>query len=109
MLSTEYKFGEVHNLASQIEAGDDKVHFHAIFSNNNGGAVLLAFKAGQQLDTHLAPAEVMVVALEGEIKFTFHDKVNTLKAGDFLLMGEGVSHSVAAVTDAKIMLVKIKA
>lgn len=108
MLNTEYKFSEVHNLASQIEAGSDKVHFHGIFANDNGGVVLIAFKAGQKLDTHTAPAEVMVNVIEGEIEFTILDKANTMKAGDFLLMGEGVPHSVAAKTDAKVMLVKIK-
>lgn len=108
MLKTDYKFGEVHNLAAQIEAGEDKVHFHPLFANDNGGAVLLAFKGGQKLDTHIAPAEVMVVCLEGEVDFTILDKVNHLKGGDFLLLGAEVAHSVAAVADSKVMLVKVK-
>lgn len=36
------------------------------------------------------------------------DKPLHLHKGDFILMGNGVPHSVHAVTDAKIMLVKIK-
>lgn len=108
MLNTEYKFGEVHDLASQIESGEDKVHFRGIFSNDNGGAVLLAFKAGQRLDTHIAPAELMVTVLEGEIEFKMIDKVNSIKAGQFMLMGADVPHSVAAVKDSKVMLVKVK-
>lgn len=109
MLNTEYKFNEVHDLASQIEAGEDKVHFHGIFSNENGGVALIAFKAGQKLDTHVAPAELMVNVLEGEIDFTVVDKPHHLKAGKFMLVGEGVAHSVSAATDAKVMLVKVKA
>lgn len=109
MLNTEYKFGEVHVLANQIETGEDKVHFHGVFANNNGGVALVAFKAGQELDTHLAPAELMVYVLEGEITFTMIDIPHTLKAGEFMLVGEGVPHSVAAITDAKMMLVKVKA
>lgn len=108
MLNTDYKFGEVHNLAVQIETGSDKVHFKQIFSNENGGVVLVAFKAGQKLDTHIAPAEVMVQVLEGEIEFTIQDKANILKAGEFLLMGADVSHSVFAKADSKMMLVKVK-
>lgn len=108
MINTEYKFGEVHVLANQIESGDDKVHFQNIFSNNNGGVVLVAFKAGQKLDTHTAPAEVMVNVIEGEIEFTMLDKPHTLKAGEFLLMGADVAHSVAAKSDAKLMLIKVK-
>lgn len=108
MLKTDYKFGEVHVLASQVEAGSDKVHFQHIFNNDKGGVALLAFKAGQKLDTHTADAEVMVNVLEGEIEFTMIDKVHYIKGGEFLLMGAGVPHSVEAKTDAKVMLVKVK-
>ena len=108
MLNTDYKFGEVHNTADQIEAGNDKVHFKHIFNNENGGVVLVAFKAGQKLDTHTAPAELMVNVLEGEIEFTMLDKVHTIKAGEFLLMGADVAHSVVAKADSKMMLIKIK-
>lgn len=109
MLNTDYRFGEVHGISNQIEAGTDKVHFKHIFNNENGGVVLVAFKAGQKLDTHTAPAEVMVNVLEGEIEFTMHNKANTMKSGEFLLMGADVPHSVVAKTDSKIMLIKVKA
>ena len=108
MLNTDYKFGEVHGISDQIEAGSDKVHFKQIFSNENGGVVLVAFKAGQKLDTHKAPAEVMVSVLEGEIEFTIQDKAHTIKAGEFLLLGADVPHSVLAKADSKMMLVKVK-
>lgn len=108
MLNTDYKFGEVHGIAEQIEAGSDKVHFKHIFNNENGGVVLVAFKAGQKLDTHVAPAELMVNVLEGEIEFTMLDKPHTIKAGEFLLMGAEVPHSVIAKADSKMMLIKVK-
>lgn len=44
-----------------------------------------------------------------EVEFTMIDKPHTIKAGFFMLMGQGVPHSVVAATDAKVMLVKIKA
>ncbi|MBD5219382.1 MAG: cupin domain-containing protein [Bacteroidales bacterium] len=109
MLQTDYKFGEVHDLAAQIEAGDDHVHFKHIFSNEKGGVSLLAFKAGQKLDEHLAPAELMVTVLEGEIVFTMIDTPHTIGAGQFMLVGEGVPHSVLANRDSKLMLTKVKA
>lgn len=108
MINTEYKFGEVHVLADQIESANDKVQFKGVFSNENGGVVMVAFKAGQKLDTHLAPAELMVNVLEGEIEFTVLDKPHTLKAGEFLLVGAEVPHSVYAKADSKMMLVKVK-
>ena len=109
MINTEYKFGEVHVLANQIEYGSDNVHFQNIFNNNNGGVALVAFKVGQKLDTHTAPAELMVTVLEGEIEFTMIDKPHTLKAGEFMLVGQDVPHSVLAKAASKMMLVKVNA
>lgn len=108
MLNSDYKFGEVHGIANQIETSEEKVQFKHIFNNDNGGVVLVAFKEGQKLDTHTAPAEVMVNILEGEIEFTMLDKVNTLRSGEFLLMGADVPHSVKAKSDSKMMLIKIR-
>lgn len=108
MLETDYKFGEVHDLVAQIENGEDRVHFKNIFTNENGGVALVAFKAGQQLDTHVAPAEVMLTVLEGEIDFTMIDRTMAIKAGQFVLMGANVPHSVKAKADTKLMLTKIK-
>ena len=108
MLNTDYRFGEVHDIAEQIEAGNDKVHFKQVFSNENGGVVLVAFKAGQKLDTHTAPAELMVNVLEGEIEFTMLGKPHTIRAGQFLLMGADVAHSVVATAESKLMLIKVK-
>lgn len=109
MINTEYKFGEVHDLKAQIDSGEDHVHFHNIFNNNNGGVALVAFKTGQKLDEHIAPAELMVNVLEGEIIFNMAGTPHTLKAGEFMLVGIDVPHSVVANSDSKLMLIKVKA
>ncbi|MDE7381204.1 MAG: cupin domain-containing protein [Muribaculaceae bacterium] len=108
MINTEFKFGEVHGLADQVEIAADRVQFRNIFANDNGGVALIGFKNGQKLDTHVAPAELLVTVLEGEIVFTIVDKPHTLKAGEFLLVGAGVEHNVYANSDSKVMLVKVK-
>ena len=107
MLKSDYKFGDVFSLAAQIVPDATKVEFKHIMNNDNGGVVLLGFKAGQDLAQHVAPAEVMVYVLEGDVDFTMIDRPLHLHKGDFFLMGEGVPHSVHALRDAKVMLVKI--
>lgn len=109
MLTTDYKFSEVFPLASQIEADADKVRFHGVFANENGGVTLVAFRKGQMLDEHVAPAELMVVVLDGEVEFKVVGKPNILRKGDFMLVGKDARHSVVANTDAKMMLIKVKA
>ncbi|MDE5871588.1 MAG: cupin domain-containing protein [Muribaculaceae bacterium] len=108
MLETEFKFGEVHVLADQIQTAEDRPQFRNIFSNGNGGVVLVGLKAGQKLDTHTAPAEVMVNVIQGEIEFTMLNHPHAIKAGEFLMMGADVAHSVYAKVDSKIMLVKVR-
>lgn len=108
MLKTGYKFGEVHSLAAQAVGNADAVDFKGIFENGNGGVSLLAFKKLQSLTEHVAPAEVMVYVIEGEVEFTMLDKAQNIKAGEFMLMGAGVPHSVIAREDSKVMLIKVK-
>lgn len=109
MLHTDYKFGEVFDLVRQIESSDEKVQLKNIFGNDNGSVTLLSFKAGQELATHVAPAEVLVYVIKGAVEFTMLDKPHSIDEGHCLLMGHGVPHSVRAKTDSKVMLVKIKA
>ncbi|MCM1338018.1 MAG: cupin domain-containing protein [Candidatus Amulumruptor caecigallinarius] len=108
MRQTEYRYGQVYTLGQQIEPDPDKVQFQGIFDNDNASVVLLAFLAGQELTTHTAPAEVMVCVTEGSVEFTMLDTPHTLAAGQFLLMGPDVPHSVKALTDAKVMLIKAR-
>lgn len=108
MTKTDFRFAEVHGLLDQVEKGNDKVHFKNIFQTENGGVSLVAFEAGQKLDTHLAPTEIMVTVCEGEIEFTVDGKPNDVKAGQFILLGADVPHSVFARTDAKLMIIKIR-
>ncbi|MBD5201454.1 MAG: cupin domain-containing protein [Bacteroidales bacterium] len=108
MFETNYQFGEVNSLVDQIKPETDHVQFKNVFSNDNGGVVLVAFKAGQSLDTHIAPVELMVNVLEGEIEFTMNGVSHTLRGGEFLLMGADVPHSVKAKAESKMMLVKVK-
>lgn len=107
-MKTNYKFGEVNRLEKQIEFSLERPEFKNIFETTNGGVSLLALKSGQKLDVHIAPFEVMVTVLEGEIEFTMIDNPNRIKAGEFLLMGADVPHSVLALADSKVVLTKVK-
>lgn len=108
MLHTDVKFGEVFDMCKQFAAEGENVAFKKLWSNTKGGVDLLSFAPGQSLSEHLAPAEVMVCVAEGSIDFTMIDRTLHLHAGQFLLMGEGVPHSVKSPEGAKVMLIKIK-
>ena len=107
-MKTDYKFGEVLPLCNQVDYSSDTIEFRTVFETSQGGVALIALKTGQKLDPHTAPFEVMVNVCEGEVDFTMIDRTHSIKAGEFLLMGAGVQHSVLAKKDSKLMLVKIK-
>ena len=107
-MKTNFKFGEVIRFNEAISYNSEKVEFVPVFETGKGGVSLVALKAGQKLDTHTAPFEVMVTVCEGEIEFTMLDQSKRIRAGEFLLMGANVAHSVVANIDSKLILVKIK-
>ena len=107
-MKTNFRFGEVIRFNDAVEYNSEKVEFTQVFETSKGGVALVAMKSGQKLETHTSPFEVMVTVCEGEIEFTMLDQSKRIKAGEFLLMGANVAHSVVANVDSKIMLVKIK-
>ena len=107
-MKTHFRFGETFRLRESINFNSEKVEFKPVFETNGGGVSLVAMKAGQKLDTHTAPFEVMVNVCEGEVEFTMLDQSHNLREGDFLLMGANVPHSVVANVDSKLMLIKVK-
>lgn len=108
IMNSNFKFGEVNKLADLFATNPTKVNFTNIFETENGGISLLSFDKGQKLEKHVAPFEVMVLTLEGEIEFTMLDNKNIIRTGEFLLMGSNVPHSVKANEQSKVMLIKIK-
>lgn len=107
-MKTNYKFGEPVKHSEAISYSNDKVEFKQVFETSNGGVSLVALKAGQSLDTHQVPFEVMINMCMGEIEFTMIDRPIHLSEGEFMLMGANVSHSVKAIKDSQIMIIKIK-
>ena len=104
--TTDLRFGEVLRLTDQIKSSSDKVEFLNVMNTSNGGVALMALETGQKLVSHVAPAELFVLILEGEIVFTVEDKGNLMKEGDILMIGEGVRHAVECVRNAKVLLCK---
>lgn len=106
--TTDLRFGEVFRLVDQLQASAEKVQFLNLMNTPNGGVSLLALKEGQALDEHAAPAELFVCVVEGEIDFSVGGQANRLAAGDMLMIGEGVLHSVKCLRDAKVLLCKVR-
>lgn len=100
--------GKVGKIASLLDYDATKVVSTDILNEENGFVKLLAFKQGQKIAQHAAPGDVMIQAIEGKIEFTLDTEPQTLHAGDYMILRVGTLHSVKALTDAKILLTKIR-
>ena len=59
-MKTNYKFGEIIRHDEAIDYSTEQPVFSPVFGTPNGGVTFVALKAGQALETHTAPFEVMV-------------------------------------------------
>ena len=66
--------------------------------------VLIAMKAGGRLEEHRAKATASVQVLSGQIRVGLPDKVVKLSVGSFLLLDQGLQHSVEAETESAFLL-----
>ncbi len=106
MESTQ-RTNSVFRLADAVSYNSDRIIFDQLMKAPYGGINILAMKAGQNLVKHTAPGAVTIYMLEGKANFIIDGTLQSLSAGDAVVMEAGTPHGVHAVTDSKIMLVKI--
>lgn len=104
---TEIKNNQIEFLHKMCKF-ENEVNRATLFSSTNGSINIIALKRGQNLSTHLAPADAMVQVIEGRINFTVNDVEQPMEAGQFIMMSKGTPHSLKAVEDTKFILTLIK-
>ena len=63
---------------------------------------------GGKLETHTAPCNAMLVAMEGEAVVTIDGKNTKVKAGEMIVLPENVPHSVTPCGKFKMIIIKAK-
>lgn len=71
-------------------------------------ACLMALAPGEEIGTHSAPANALVLALEGSCHFTVGDRKHRVQVGESLQMPAGVPHSLKTDEGFKMMLLLVK-
>lgn len=90
----EYRPGQVVNLT--------------LVKRDNLNLSVIAIDEGEGLNSHTAPGDAFVVALDGEGEIVIGGKQFRLKEGDSIVMPKGVPHSVKGVTRFKMLLILVK-
>lgn len=64
----------------------------------------MAFDEGEELSSHTAPADAILVLLKGEAEIAYEAVEHHLKAGDMIYFEKGGLHSVEAKGRMKMAL-----
>ena len=98
---------KVINLKSSIEYQENSIVSKIITTNKISSLTLFAFDKGQVIESHSAPVDAVVQAIEGEVEITISGEKFNLKEGDMILMPKSEPHELEAKTKFKMALFKI--
>lgn len=84
----------------------DGVKSKKIEENSHFRVVFICLEKGHRLDTHTSPTDAFVYVLEGNANFNLEGKAIYLSPGDGLSFGANQEHSINALTNFKILLIR---
>ena len=76
----------IFSLAGAVEYEEGKIVSKTLVKNESGSMSLLSFSKDQQLSTHAAPGDALLIALEGEMELTIGDEHFDIKKGDTIVL-----------------------
>ena len=94
------------NLADLVAYHPDKLQSKLLAEKEASKIILLAFSAGQELKTHTAPVDVLLVGLEGEAQLTVGQQTHPFQPGQVIRIPALAPHSLAALSHFKMLLIK---
>ena len=97
------KPGESVNLSPLGEALRD-ARTQAIIKTDSFEAIRLILQAGTEIPSHKVPGELTLHCLEGRVSLGLTGSVINLRAGEWLYLNGGESHSVKAEEDSSLLL-----
>jgi quercetin dioxygenase-like cupin family protein len=96
------------DLADQLAYSTEKFQSKILSDQGFQKVILFAFAEGQELKTHTTPIDALLLVLEGECSFAFPEEglEKTLKPGQIIQIPAKVPHSLKALSDFKMVLIK---
>lgn len=96
VVSASYNIGDKQKFAKRLFKEDtfDLIHMH--------------LKKDEHISTHHAPTEVIIIVRTGQVKFDIEGEQVTLTNEDILHLDPYEDHSLQAIEDTDLILVKVK-
>jgi quercetin dioxygenase-like cupin family protein len=100
--------GTAFDLTSHVSYAEGSVVSKTLLKKEIGNLTLFAFDQGQGLSEHTAPFDAVVYILDGTAEITIGGEVQTVNAGQMLIMPANVPHALHAEQRFKMLLVMIR-
>jgi len=101
--------GEKLNLANLAGYQEGAVVSRTLVDKPVGTITAFAFDAGEGLSEHTAPFDAFVQVLDGKAEVNIEGRLQTVSAGEIVVMPANKPHSLRAVERFKMLLVMIRA
>ena len=98
----------IFSLAGAVEYEEGKIVSKTLVKNESGSMSLLSFSKDQQLSTHAAPGDALLIALDGEMKLTIGDEHFDIKKGDTIVLPGKIPHALKVAGKFKMLLIVTK-
>ncbi len=98
----------VFNLSDQVPYQENKIVSKTISNNEGLIMTLFAFDGEQEISTHSAPGDALVIALDGAADITIDGKLYSVKKGESIIMPANVPHAVKVSEHYQMLLIVSK-
>ncbi len=97
----------VFNLRDEVAYQENKIISKTLANDEKVTMTLLSFDGKQELSTHSAPGDALVVALDGEAKIVIDGKENIVKKDESIIMPANLPHSVHIAEGSKFQMLLV--
>jgi quercetin dioxygenase-like cupin family protein len=95
-INLELNIGIAFNLETHVDYADGSVVSKILLKKDIGNITLFAFDAGQGLSEHTTPFNALVQVVKGELEITIGGQLNTVGAGQMIIMPTDIPHALRA-------------
>lgn len=99
---------EVLKLEELVDYQEGRVISRTLSQIPQVSVTLFAISQGEGISAHTAPGDALVQVLDGEAEITIGENTYNVKAGESIVMPEGVPHALEARRQFKMLLTLIK-
>ena len=93
-----------YELASLVDYQEGKVISRTLAQGRPLSLTVFAFDKGEEISSHTASGDAMVVILDGTAEITIGDEKLVLTKGETVVMPAGVPHALLAIEQFKMLL-----